>query len=1067
MTRKVFASLKNGARGLSLTAMVGLILAPAVAAQTGTIVGTVTDGTSARPLESAQVYIEGAGIGTLTNSSGRFLLVNVPVGDHTVIAELVGYAAGSETVSVTAGGTTQLDFAIAQRAIALDEIVITGAGVATEKKKLGNTIATVDVSSLQDAPISDFNQLIQGREAGVTSLPGGGYTGAGSRIRIRGSASLSQSNEPIVYVDGVRVDNGSGGQGFNGAPQSQASRLDDIDPNSIERIEILKGAAAATLYGTEASNGVIQIFTKRGRQGTPSWTFQTDQAAPSYPTDWILPASDFPRDADDVARMNERWGINIQPFEVFENEFWNDIFETGHAQTYAGSVNGGGDLITYFTSGRFYKENGPFGGTNLTTNAAGESVGIAAEDLNRRLQGTANINIFPMDNLRVRVTGLYSEVNQESPENGNNIYGVFPLAMFAQPRRANANNLFGNAAFATVLEAGQVAVNQDTEHFAGSVNTNWTIQDGLVADVTFGVDMTNSRGTNFAPFGYNIDGFTGSNIFGSRTVGDRNNREVTGDFKLSWTNDFTDQISNTLLAGAQGFVSQTTSTGGTGTIFPGPGLEVAEAASTQSVDESFLRVVNAGGYLQDQIGYQDWAFLTVGGRWDANSAFGDDFETAFYPKASLSIVPTDLFDWQSETVSTFRVRAAWGKSGLQPGAFDKFTTFGSLTSPAGPGVAPDNLGNDALKPEESSEWELGAEAGFFNDRFGVDLTYWNRTVTDALVNRQFAVTGGFRATQLDNIGEVKANGVELALNGSLLNSENLTLNVFANTAYISEEITDLGGAPPLKTGGSYPRYRNFLKEGYSPGAFFGAVLDPNMAIPLDLNGDCSEPTRADALAYFSTPQSVSNFEVIPVGCLGGSAEYLDSFLGKPTPDFAGSFGFTLGFLSNFEMTTNFEYKMGDFQVQDLSGGFRQANAVIGQNTPDAARTVSTLLNPASTAEQRLEAALFWANNLRALSPMSGMNMINDADMLRLRELSLTYRFPGSLVDRMGLTNAALTVGGRNLKLWMNDAYTGIDPEINPQSICSGAGTDCNFLTGTEAFGVPIPRTFTFALRIGF
>ena len=193
-----------------------------MSAQTGTIVGTVTDAGSARPMESAQVYIEGAGIGTLTNSSGRFLLVNVPAGEHTVIAELVGYRSELRmTVTVSAGGTAQVDLAISQTAIALDEIVITGAGVATEKKKLGNTIATVDVSSLQDAPISDFNQLIQGREAGVTSLPGGGYTGAGSRIRIRGSASLSQSNEPIVYVDGIRVDNGCWRTGLQQEPRSR------------------------------------------------------------------------------------------------------------------------------------------------------------------------------------------------------------------------------------------------------------------------------------------------------------------------------------------------------------------------------------------------------------------------------------------------------------------------------------------------------------------------------------------------------------------------------------------------------------------------------------------------------------------------------------------------------------------------------------------------------------------------------------------------------------------------------------------------------------------------------
>ena len=165
MTRKVFASLRNGARGLGMAAMAALVLASAVEAQTGTIVGTVTDAASARALESAQVYIEGVGIGTLTNSSGRFLLVNVPAGDHTVVVELVGYRSSSQSVTVSAGGTAQVDFAIAQTAIALDQIVVTGTGVATEKKKLGNTIATVDVSNLEDTPITSFSDVIQGREA--------------------------------------------------------------------------------------------------------------------------------------------------------------------------------------------------------------------------------------------------------------------------------------------------------------------------------------------------------------------------------------------------------------------------------------------------------------------------------------------------------------------------------------------------------------------------------------------------------------------------------------------------------------------------------------------------------------------------------------------------------------------------------------------------------------------------------------------------------------------------------------------------------------------------------------
>ena len=1092
MARTLFEhSPRSWGGGLIAAVFAVLALAPSVAAQTGTVIGTVTDAASARPLESAQVYVEGASVGTLTNSSGRFVLVGAPAGDQTVTVDLVGYRSASQTVTVAAGQTATVNFSISVTAIALDQIVVTGTGVATERRKLGNSIASVDVASLENTPITSFSDVLQGREAGVVGLPGGGDTGASGRIRIRGSASLSQSNEPIVYVDGVRIDRGSGGSW--GAGQAQTRRIDDIDPNSIERIEILKGAAAATLYGTEASNGVIQIFTKRGQQGAPRWTLQTNQTAVRAPLDRFIPHADFPRpDAGgpkcggqhcEVARMQDRWGVSLQPYEVHETQYMADFYNTGYGQEYMGSVSGGGDLITYYASGRYQNENGPFGLQDFIRN----------EDTIRRRQGNINLNIFPFDNLRLRVSGAYSESNQSRLAGGNNIFGVFSLGLMGQMRLANSerfvemvnqapcgspsahhlcgetNNRYGSLAFATLRETGERDSEEDVEHFVGSLNANWTISDGLVFDGTFGVDVTNSRNVSFFPFGWNIDGFSTFYTQGNRGIGDRNHREVTGDFKVSYDNNFTDDISSTLLVGTQGFLSQNVYSGGSGQNFPGPGLEVASAGADQAISESWLREVNAGVYFQEQLGYQDWAFLTLGARFDANSAFGEDFETATYPKAALSLVPTDLFDWNNETLSTFRLRGAWGRSGLQPGAFDKFTTYTPLPAEVGPGLQPGNLGNQALAPEITSEWEVGAEFGLWNDRVGIDFTYWDRVTQDALVSRQFPVTGGFTRQQLDNIGQLDATGFELSLTGSVVNSENFAVNVFANTAYIDEIVTDLGGAPPIKSGGSYPRYRNFIKEGYAPGAFFGAVLDPTMAIPLGLveTDRCMEPSRARALEYFSEPRGLSHFEVIPTGCKGGSSEYLDSYIGKPTPDFAGSFGFDVSFLGNFELSSNFEYKMGNFHTQDLTGAFRQANAVIGRNVPATARVGAVLLNPASTAEQRLDAALEWARDLRALAPMSGMNQIWTSDFVRWREISLSYRVPSDYIEDMGLTNATVTLGGRNVSLWMLGDYRGIDPEINPQSTCTGGGINCNFLTGTEAFGVPLPRRFTFSLRVGF
>ncbi|NNE34720.1 MAG: SusC/RagA family TonB-linked outer membrane protein [Rhodothermales bacterium] len=1059
--------------GLAGGALFALLLAvpTSVAAQgNGTVVGTVTDAQSNRPLESVQVFIDGTGIGALTNASGRYLLLNVPAGTHIVSARLVGYREASSSVTVSAGDRAVADFALAQTAIELNEIVVTGAGVATEKRKLGNTIASIDVSNLQDAPVTSFSELVSGREAGLVGLPSSGTTGEGARIRIRGSASLSQSNEPIIYVDGIRVDRAGGFANVGAGGQGSPSRLDDIPPDAIERIEILKGAAAATLYGTEASNGVIQIFTKRGTQGAPRWSFQMDQTAITTPTNRMIPIADFPRDATQASAMSSMFNTSVQPYDVLEVEILPELFTTGWNQTYSGSVSGGADLITYFVSARFAYEDGPFDAATARS-ALNEAGFDGAQDTNRKVQTTANLNIFPTDNLAIKFSSLYSTTDHKTPDNSNNIYGVFSSALMSQLRLATADNIYGQPAFATFTENLNQYVQDESQHFASSLSANLKLNDEITVDGTFGIDLVNQRSSDFRPFGWGINDFTTSQSDGSRGIGSRQNREITADFKGSWVTNFGDDFESTFLAGVQGFLSQNELSGGRGTAFPGPGIEVASAGGQQSLVETWLRNTQVGGYLQEQFGLYDHTFITVGGRWDANSAFGESFETAFYPKLSVSFIPTDAFGWESETFSTFRLRGAIGKSGLQPGAFDKFTTFSPIVSTSGPGLQPSNLGNQELRPEVATEIELGTEIGLFNDRIGVDFTYWDRTVEDAMVSRQFPVSGGFSAEQLDNIGQIEASGIELAVNGSVINGENFSLNMFANVAYIDELVSDMGGAPPLKTGGSYPRYRNFIKEGYAPGAFFGSKI-ADMNIPLDIGATaCVEPTQAEAEAFFAAPVGLSDFEVIPINCANGSTNaegtgFLDTYLGKPTPDYAGSLGFNMSFLGNFEISSLFEYKFGNFQVQDLSGMFRQANAVIGRNTPAAARVGSILANPASTPQQRIDAAVEWATTLRALAPMSGMNGIHDADFMRWRELSLTYRVPSETVERIGASSLTLNLGARNLALWMNDAYTGMDPEVNILGRCNG-GLNCNFLTSVEGWGIPIPRRLTFSARVGF
>jgi len=1087
---------------------VGLVLccASVVAAQgTGTVRGTVTDAVSKRPVDGVSVFVTGTDLGTLTNSLGQFQL-NLPAGQVELRVRRVGYGTTSRKVTVTAGEVAQADFEVSQVAIGLDAVVVTGVGGSAERRKVPNTVATINTDNLRNAPVVNVSEQLAAREPGVTLLPSGGLAGEGARIRIRGAASLSQPNEPVVYVDGVRVDRSGGwgdfvGTGGGGNP----SRIDDINPEAVERIEVLKGAAAATLYGTEASAGVIQIFTRTGSRGAPRFDFTTEQGVSNFPNGRYEPNYGFARDASDplrsYTRLNSFYGLSLQPYQVFSRPFVTSLFETGYTSNYSGSVSGGTAAVTYYVNGRFQHENGPWGAEQLGP----------ARDFDQKAQGSASLQLFPADNVKIRVNTEYVDAHHETPSNNNNIFGTISVALFGHPERAecfagslptgtgnctvNGNpngpigpgNPYGSAAFATERENMQERLRQDAKHFTGSINVAYQPWQALSVEGTLGVDVVNQVSSDFAPFGYNVDQTIGFDPEGYKFLDDRTRREITAEFKATWNRRLGDDFASTFVGGGQGFIAKLEDAAGSGELFPGPGLEVIGAGALQTSYERFLETVNVGVFGQEQLGYKDYVFVTLGGRYDKNSAFGRTSQGVFYPKAGISFVPTSMPNWGNSGItsrfSTLRIRLAVGQSGLQPGAFDKLTTYSPLASVLGPGLAPNNLGNPDLKPEITTEWEAGTEIGVLHDRAALDFTYWKRVTRDALYPRQFAPSGGFRNVQLSNVGRIDSHGLEINVTGLPVNRPSFSVKVFANAAYLHEIVTSLGGAPPLKVGGSYPRYRNFVKEGYAPNSLFGAKLvqpcsqRPAGATyaclapgqnPYDLNGDGNFDTDADMLAWLAVPRTLSSMLPIRVD-ENGNGDFLDHYLGKSTPDWAGSFGMSATLFRNFELSNVFEYKTGNYTITNLTFAFRNSNAVIGRNSRRAATVEATITNPASTAQQRVDAAKEWLK-LRALTPYDGLNQNENGKFLRWRELSLTYHVPGAVASRrLGLRHISFTVSVRNLALWTG--YTGIDPELNEYGR-GGAGSDLggidnNFGEGIDAFGLALPRRITFSTRFGF
>jgi TonB-dependent starch-binding outer membrane protein SusC len=1056
---------------------------------TGAVEGTVKQAENGQPVSGARIQISGTTLRGVTSEAGEFRISGVPARQIEVTVRMIGYAPLTKRVVVAAGETARLEFAITVSALQLDQVVVTGTGQQVEARKLGNTVAVI--TPPENLPYNDIATMLQAREPGLSAISSAGLTGSGTRIRIRGNASLTQSNEPIVFLDGIRVNSGGG----------QTSRLEDIDPQSVERIEVLKGAAAATLYGTEASNGVIQIFTKRGTNSAARWRFSFQRDALQFP-DRTAPNAGYAKTQAQADSLATYWKMpGLQAYQVFEVPLWKDyLTETGYSDVTSGQVNGGGSSFTYFASGRYEKEDGPIGG----------AVYGPATDMLRRIQTRANFSLMPFTNLRLGLQSGYYNTLSEIPGGGiigNSIYGTYALAAYARPESANCNsssyispahcsgagNAFGNQAFMTVRESMQQRSESAVQRYQGVVTAQYTPISELNLDVSGGWDVTNTRGFDFSRFRYDVDRYTVNNVEGSRDVSADVNRVVTLDGRAAWNRDLTSTLSSGLVAGMQVFNSRTVSSGGFSTNLPGPGIEVVGAGGLNiSVRESFNTTVNGGFFAQEQLGYKNWSFLTVGGRYDYASAFGEESPGVFYPKAGLSVVPSDIPGWGSRYgLNTLRLRFAWGQSGRQPGAFDKFTTFSPLRGELGAGLAPQNLGNPNLKPEVSTEIEGGFETGIWDNRIGLNVTYWDRTVNDLLIARQFPPSGGFSSTQLANIGQIKANGLELGLNSFLYNSRDLDVEFNATAASLKQTLTSLGGSPVIKTMPAYVRHRVFLKEGDPLGSIYvpriaaacpggGTTPAKNKAgadiacygpgqYPISLNGSGVPATQADLLTYFAVPRDLKTTAVQNalrplLADYDGTNLLNEQRIGDIFPDWTGTFGPAITWRQNWRLHSLFEWRTG-FLVHNLTYAFRNSqHATIGSNLEPYVEVEAILNNPASTPQQRVEAADRYIKNYRRLLE-PGLNEFEKGDFMKFRELALTYTAPQAIAARARASSLAITFSARNIALWT--PYSGSDPEIAYSGRQPGGGVTANFNEASDSFGMPVPRRFSLLLNLGY
>ena len=828
---------------------------PGLQAQRGVVGGTVVAGNNLEPLAGAQVVVVGTNLGGLTNESGRFLIEGVSGTEVTLQVIMLGY--GTETVQAQVG-ETNLRIVLGQTAVLLDALVVTGTAGDTRKRVLGNAVSQIDVPSMAAAPIQTFTELLNGRATGVVVQQGSGVAGSSSEIRIRGRSSLREvSDAPLIYIDGIRVNNRMSGNFGDPA----VSRLDDIDPASIESIEIIKGPAAATQYGTEASNGVIQIITKRGATGPARWNFTMRQGASYF--------------NDASSRLEKNYWVNpaggVEEVNMVEHEkqLGNEIFGTGRDQFYNMSVSGGTDALQYFLSG-----------------SANLDDGVTPDNHGNRYNARMNVSMAPSSTILISAnTGIVLS-RYRLPMQGND--GVLPSLQRGSPSTLNQPRRgWQTAPPETLYEAFHF--NHDVNRVTGGVTFEHTPTDWFKHRLTGGLDFTDQEVAYFTP----RLGVTDAQFFsptfasGSKEVTREDVLYTTLEYTATASFPLTESLASNTSGGFQVYQKSIKFMEAEGQGFPAYGVKtIAGAGTFQRGRDDFIENNTVGFFLQEQVGWNDRLFLTAAIRADDNSAFGENFDLVYYPKVSTSWVISEESFWGIDWVNSLRFRAAYGESGQQPDAFAALRTFEARAEPEGvAAVTPQAVGNPDLGPERGKEIEVGFDLSLFESRVGVDFTYYNQKTTDAILSRNVAPSTGFAGTQFVNVGEISNKGFEIAVDALVYDGSTVDWDLGVSLNTNDNEITKLGLDGWLDVG-----WTTRHQEGYPVGSFFAAKV---LSAELDADG-----TAINMMCDDGENGSISCDDAPWV------------YLGHPSPDLEGSFNTTITLFDQVRIRGLLDFQKG-------------------------------------------------------------------------------------------------------------------------------------------------------------
>ena len=1019
--------------GRSLRAVLGMVAIGAAGLGAQGTQGTVTVRVTAdgAPVEQAKVVVVGTTLGGLTSSGGTLSIRNVPAGTHTVRVTRVGYSEQKKPVDVTSGGTASVEFALTQVAVSLSPVVTTATGE-QRRIEIGNATSNIAVAELtKSGPIANLGDLINSRATGV-QVTAGTQTGTGSRIRVRGMNSISLGNEPIWIIDGVRMTSNNGSFATvtgNGASANtggnNASRVGDLNPEEIELIEIVKGPSAATLYGTDAANGVVLVTTKRGRAGAPVWNFYAEGGAikdlNEYPTAYTL----FGTRTDGVSPTApsfcnlQRVGTglctvdSVGALNLFKEKDLTPV-GTGNRRQGGAQVSGGTEMVRYFLSAEREDETGVlalpqferdrFRAQKLPLNDWTDRPNVLGRNSVR-----ANLNTTLTPKLSIGVQTNFINLLQRYSLESNSTAGL-GSHLFGGPGYRGNGNVSGNGVTVPTPLNGyrgwtpgymwQEKTEQAITRFIFSSSADWRPTSWLQNRATVGQDFTMRNDENLLLRG---DGPPLGAItrLGSRGIGRVNIQNVTVDLGSTATINPRPSVNLKTTGGVQ-FVNYKLASSLSGALQLAAGSQSVSSGAQPSVGEGTTLQKTFGVFVEQALALNDRLFLTAAVRSDQNSAFGTEFQRVFYPKYSASWLVSEEGFWKApHWVNTMRLRLAYGQSGVQPGSNDaqQFYTASTTailnagTTTDAPTVVFSNLGDPSLKPERSGEVEGGFETQMFSNRLTLDVTYYSKRTKDALISRIIPPSYGIVTRQLSNLGAVRNSGWEFQVGGQVIDRKAISWDLNVSGSLNANKVLDLGKTPAQI--GTASR----VQKGYPVGGLWAQPIR-----------GWEDKNKDGRLTYFA---DAARNEVF----VGDSS----IFRGYSTPRYIATLNSGWGFLSNkVRVSTLFDYRGGNKWFNDTERLRCQRPNCQGRNFPGApfelqAANIARLENPIQSLDGYFMSGAF----------------------VRLREASATYNFSSTLAQRLARAKSlSIALSGRNLALWTN--YLGTDPE-----------TAFNFTSGTD------------------